>query len=210
MLHRLSRRAALMLGTVGAAVWAGGRAAYAALPKTPPQTAGPFYPPQAHRFGDEDADLVKIEGRVREAGGEILHLSGRVLDESGAPRAGAMLEIWQCDANGRYLHHRDRAGGRERDPDFQGYGALLTGDDGRYAFRTIRPVAYPGRTPHIHARITPLGGETLTTQLYVAGDAQNSRDGIFRRLGAEGQDAASMRLATRSDGDLEARFDFVV
>src|SRR5690606_21546494 len=124
----------------------------AAVP-TPEQTAGPFYPPPNQRPDDTDWDLVKIEGRVREAGGEIMHLAGRVLDRNGAPLAEALVEIWQCDASGRYHHVGDRSSDRQLDEDFQGFGTIRTDAEGRYRFRTIRPVPYPGRTPHIHARI---------------------------------------------------------
>lgn len=187
-------------------------AAFAALrqgfARTPDQTAGPFYPPPGDRFADTDADLVKIEGAVREAGGEVMHLAGRVLRE-GAPLADAVVEIWQCDAGGRYLHHRD-SGGPPRDPAFQGYGALRTGADGAYRFRTIRPVPYPGRTPHIHVRVTLPGGEALTTQFYLADEPLNARDGIWRRLSEAEREAVALRPARRGDGDLEAARDILL
>src|SRR5690606_26639932 len=97
--------------------------------------------------------------------GVVTHLRGRVLDARGAPMPGAVVEIWQCDALGRYRHPRDRQDGR--DPGFQGRGRLSTGPDGSYAFRTIRPVPYPGRTPHIHLAVAVSGREPLVTQLYI-------------------------------------------
>lgn len=182
--------------------------AAAALP-TPEQTPGPFHPPPDDRVADEDSDLVRIEGHVRAAGGEVLHLSGVVRERSGAPLAGARIEIWQCDANGRYRHQRDMAEG-ERDPAFQGYGVAVSDPQGRYAFRTIRPVPYPGRTPHIHARVHRPDGGRLTTQLYIDGHRLNARDWIFRSLGRRGQKAATMALSRRTDGDWQTSFDFVV
>jgi protocatechuate 3,4-dioxygenase beta subunit len=184
-----------------------GRTAAAVVP-TPPQTAGPFYPPPAQRFADDDWDLVKVVGKVREAGGEVMHLRGRVLDAGGQPVAGALVEIWQCDANGRYLHQGDR-GKAERDPYFQGFGATRTEAEGRYRFRTIRPVPYPGRTPHIHARVVRPDGSELITQIYLKGHPLNQGDFIFRRLGKGAQEAASIDPVRRADGDLEAVFDFV-
>ncbi len=208
MSDSLPRRMALRLIALGGAAAGLARAAAAAVP-TPPQTAGPFYPPPADRPGDTDWDLVKVAGRVREAGGEVMHLSGRVRDRDGRALPGVLVEIWQCDANGRYLHQGDRQQA-PRDPHFQGYGAIRTDAEGRYRFRTIRPVPYPGRTPHIHARLVRPDGSELITQIYLAGHPRNQRDFLFRRLGKAAQAAASIDPARREDGDLEAGFDFVI
>ena len=203
--QRTGRRGVLaFLGFLGFA----GRAA-AAVP-TREQTAGPFYPPPNQRPQDTDWNLVKVESRVREAGGEVLHLSGRVLDRDGAPLANALVEIWQCDANGRYHHVGDRSSDRPLDEDFQGFGAIRTDADGRYRFRTINPVPYPGRTPHIHARVVPLDGRELVTQIYIEDHPLNRKDWIFRSLGAKAQSAATMDPERRDDGDLQAEFNFVV
>jgi protocatechuate 3,4-dioxygenase, beta subunit len=202
--QRTGRRSVLaFLGFLGIA----GRAA-AAVP-TPEQTAGPFYPPPNQRPQDTDWDLVKMESRVREAGGEVLHLSGRVLDRDGAPLANALVEIWQCDANGRYHHVGDRSSDRPLDEDFQGFGAIRTDADGRYRFRTIKPVPYPGRTPHIHARVVPQNGRELVTQIYLDDHPLNRKDWIFRSLGAKAQSAATIDPERRDDGDLQAEFDIV-
>ncbi len=186
------------------------RPASAALFPTPPQSTGPFYPPPADRFADTDWDLVNIAGRVRAAGGEVMHLSGRVLGGDGAPVAAALIEIWQCDANGRYLHSGDVSQTRPRDPDFQGYAVTRTDSGGRYRFRTILPVEYPGRTPHIHARLQRPVGSELITQIYLAGHPLNQGDFLFRRLGRAARAAASITPTRRDDGDFEAEFDFVV
>lgn len=150
----------------------------ARLPPTPRQTAGPFYP--VDWSGDADADLVRVAGEAAQAQGTVTHLRGRALDTRGDPVPGATVEIWQCDAHGRYRHPRDRADGR--DAGFQGRGRAVAGADGAFAFRTIRPVAYPGRTPHIHVAVAAPGRETLVTQLYVAGEPLNARDGLFTSL----------------------------
>ena len=160
---------------------------------TPRLTEGPFYPTSFPR--DTDADLTRIEGRASAAKGTILDVSGRVLDRSGAPRAGARVEIWQCDAQGEYHH----VGGRDGDPDFQGFGAVLTDADGRYAFRTIRPVPYPGRTPHIHFNVLEGGKRRLTSQMFIEGEPGNARDGLYRQLGREAR-LVTMRLEDAGAG----------
>jgi protocatechuate 3,4-dioxygenase beta subunit len=144
---------------------------------TPPQTEGPFYP--TDWTGDADNDLVIVEGEAARAQGQITHILGRVLDASGAPVKGASVEIWQCDAGGIYRHPRDWRLVRGRDAGFQGRGRAVTSVDGTYSFRTIKPVAYPGRTPHIHFAIAAPGRAPLVTQMYVAGEPLNARDGIL-------------------------------
>ncbi|MEM1164586.1 MAG: protocatechuate 3,4-dioxygenase [Pseudomonadota bacterium] len=177
---------------------------------TPRQAEGPFYPRSSDRVVDEDWDLVKIDGSVRHAGGEILHLSGQVRTRSGDPAPGIVVEIWQCDVNGRYRHAGDRGVGRPLDEAFQGFGRTRTDDRGRYRFRTIRPVSYPGRTPHIHAKVFRDDGSVLTTQIYVDGEPANRHDFLFRSLGRRAQAALSMPVDRRRDGELKSTFNFVI
>ena len=152
----------------------------AASTPTPRQTEGPFYP--LDWSGDIDNDLVVVRGEGAKALGQVAHVMGRVLGPDGGPVKDAIVEIWQCDANGRYLHPGDMSFfGTARDEGFQGRGRVLTAIDGTYRFRTIRPVAYSGRAPHIHVRVKRGGREILTTQLYVAGDPHNERDGLLMR-----------------------------
>ena len=122
----------------------------AGLVATPAQTEGPFYPTSFP--ADMDNDLVQVRGQAARAMGTVLHLEGRVLDPNGRPVEGALVEIWQCDAQGLYDHPR-QPGRERRDQAFQGYGRMIAGADGRYNFRTLRPVAYPGRTPHLHFKV---------------------------------------------------------
>ena len=166
--------------------------------RTPAATEGPFYPTPSMRFADADNNLVKIAGVVEQAGGKVVALKGRVLDSKGAPVEGARVEIWQCDANGRYLHTGDRQR-FARDPAFQGFGHVVTGTDGAYAFRTILPVPYPGRTPHIHVKVIHDGRE-LTTQFYIDGHKQNAGDFLFQRMSADQQKAVSMAFVDGPDG----------
>jgi protocatechuate 3,4-dioxygenase beta subunit len=128
-----------------------------------------------------------------------------VTDLQGKPVSGAQVEIWQCDHAGHYHHPGD--GGRA-DPDFQGFGKVSVGADGSYRFRTIRPVPYSGRTPHIHVKVKLSGRELLTTQLYVEGDPHNERDFLWRRLGAD-RDLLTVAFRAGSDG-LQANFPIVV
>jgi len=164
------------------------------LPSTPAQLLGPFYPRTAsERPQQTDADLLAVQGERVLSRGVPLYLTGRVLDRSGQPVAAARIEIWQCDANAVY-HHPAGGAEDERDPHFQGYGAAATATDGSFHFRTIRPVPYPGRTPHIHVRVEAAGRRTLATQLYLADEPANARDFLFRRLSHEEQAQLTLTL----------------
>jgi protocatechuate 3,4-dioxygenase beta subunit len=147
------------------------------LPPTPPQTAGPFYPLALPI--DSDNDLVQIAGHSGTAKGTITYVAGRILDPAGRPISGARVEIWQCDANGRYHNVHDDRADQPLDDNFQGYGQTTSDGAGAYRFRTIRPVPYPGRTPHIHFAVSGIGLPRYTTQMYVAGEPGNQRDGVL-------------------------------
>lgn len=175
---------------------------------TPPQTAGPFYPQTFP--ADDDNDLVTVKGQPGIAKGELLLLTGRVIDAAGKPVAGARVEIWQCNALGRY-HHPGDTSSAPLDPAFQGWGQFVTGADGVYTFRTIKPVPYPGRTPHIHFRVSGRGISDLVTQMYVEGEPGNARDFLYGSLDARERAAVTVRMDRASDGKaLAARFEIVV
>jgi protocatechuate 3,4-dioxygenase beta subunit len=184
------------------------------LVKTPRQTEGPFYPDKLPL--DTDNDLLIINDVIDPAVGEVTHLAGRILDGHGEPIRNALVEVWQCDAKGHYIHTRDRAinDSGESDRNFQGFGRFLTGSDGRYYFRTIKPVAYPGRTPHIHFKIKQKNEELLTTQCYIKGEARNARDGIFRSIRNEKQrrsvEVDFKPMEESKIGELMANFDVVL
>jgi len=149
------------------------------FPVTPRQSEGPFYP--TNWAGDIDWDLVRVQGEAAEAMGQVTYITGRIRDRSGSVIPQAKVEIWQCDGNGRYRHPRDRRA-NPRDIGFQGRGRALTDDQGRYRFRTIRPVPYPGRTPHIHFAVRTPSGPRLVTQMYVRGDPGNRRDSLLNSI----------------------------
>src|SRR4051794_22866651 len=181
------------------------------LARTPRLTEGPFYPDKLPL--DTDNDLVIVSSSITPAVGEITHLTGRVLSSSGEPVRDAVVEIWQVDAKGVYLHSAD-SGRRTRDPHFQGFGRFSTNAKGEYRFRTIKPVPYAGRTPHIHVKVKKGDRELLTTQLFINGHPQNNRDMVFRGV----RDPLARELVLvdfkpvkeSKIGELSARFDIVV
>jgi protocatechuate 3,4-dioxygenase beta subunit len=197
------RRRGLLLGIAALPV-----AGFAATALTPAGSEGPFYPPAAMRPGDVDNDLVTVAGKVAVAGGEIVRLGGRVLDGAGQPIAAARVEIWQCDVNGRYLHRADQ-GGAARDAGFQGFGHDVTGADGEYSFRTIKPVPYAGRTPHIHVKVLVAGRERLTTQFYLPDHPDNERDWLYRRIDPALRERVTLRF-TSGAGEPLAKLDIIV
>jgi protocatechuate 3,4-dioxygenase, beta subunit len=210
MTQPIFSRRGLLLGT-GVGLLSAQRAFAATLAATPQQTEGPFYPVDFPT--DMDNDLVQVRGQAAQAMGTVLHLEGRVLDASGRTVPGALIEIWQCDAQGIYDHPR-QPGRERRDQAFQGYGRMLVDAEGRYRFRTLKPVAYPGRTPHIHFKVATAGSH-LTSQFYIAGEAQNERDFVFREAArsAQQRERIEMRLQPASGlepGALATSMDIVV
>jgi protocatechuate 3,4-dioxygenase beta subunit len=186
-------------------------AARSDLVVTPGQTEGPFYP--TYLPADSDADLVRVQGQKAQALGQIAHIAGRVLNRRGEAVRGAQVEIWQCDANGIY-NHPSQPGLQRRDRAFQGYGRTEVAADGAYRFRTIRPVAYPGRTPHIHVKVHAPGAGRLTTQMYIAGETQNATDGVLSRIrDARARASVIVRLEAADGiepGALKGTFDIVL
>ncbi len=147
--------------------------------ETPSLTEGPFYPDKMPL--DVDNDLLIINDAITPAIGEITNITGRILGLNGKPLKDVTVEIWQCDANAVYLHSADSNPRKKRqDHNFQGFGRFTTGSTGEYRFRTIKPVAYPGRpAAHIHVKLKKGDRELLTTQLFVRGFEGNKRDEIF-------------------------------
>jgi protocatechuate 3,4-dioxygenase beta subunit len=180
------------------------------LTRTPRQTEGPFYPDRLPL--DTDNDLLIVNDSITPAVGQVTHLSGRILDAKGNPIRNALVEIWQVDNNGVYLNTHDTHA--TRDKNFQGFGRFLTGSTGEYYFRTIKPVPYPGRTPHVHFAIKMKGREKWTTQCYVKGEPRNEKDGILRGIRDPKERAAVIidfaPVKGSRLGELAARFDIVL
>jgi protocatechuate 3,4-dioxygenase, beta subunit len=178
---------------------------------TPRQTEGPFYPD--HLPLDTDNDLLVINDGITPAVGEITHLTGRILDAKGNPLRNVLVEIWQVDNNGVYLHSgtNNPAG---RDKCFQGFGRFMTASSGEYYFRTIKPVLYQNRTRHIHFALKMKGREKWTTQCYVKGEPFNDRDGVLKGVKDPKERAAIIvdfaPIKGSRIGELAARFDIVL
>ena len=181
--------------------------------KTPWGPQGPLYPDKLPL--DTDNDLIIVNDSVTLAVGQITHLSGRILDARGDPIRDALVEIWQVDSTATYLKERSYKKAGSFDANFQGFGRFLTGSNGEYYFRTIKPVAYPGRSaPHIHFMIRMKGREPWTTQLYIKGHPGNQRDGLYKAIGdPRAQEAVTVEFGSVKDsriGELAASFDIVL
>ena len=153
-------------------------------PATPTiaQTEGPYY-----RTGAPESSNLVADGMP----GTRLTLTGFVVDTSCAPIANAKVETWQADSTGAY----DNAGYTLR-------GWVTTDASGRFTIGTVVPGEYPGRTEHIHVKVTPSGGATLTTQVYFPGSTANGEDGIYD---------PSLDLVVTQDGDaLTGTYMFVL
>ncbi len=199
-------------GTVGLAVLGVPGAFAQQLTETPSQTEGPFYPNKMPL--DTDNDLLIINDSITPAVGEITYLSGRILDRRGDPIRNAVVEIWQVDSHAAYLHTGSDNYAR-RDTNFQGFGRFLTGSTGEYAFRTIKPVVYPGRlAPHIHFAVKVKGKDRFTTQCYIKGHPGNERDFVVKAIkDAKARQAIMVDFAPvkgSRTGELAARFDIVL
>jgi protocatechuate 3,4-dioxygenase, beta subunit len=210
-IHVPSRRQFLGLFGTGALALSSRGVFAQALIDTPRQTEGPFYPDKLPL--DTDNDLLILGDRLTPAVGDITNLTGRIMSRSGQPLNNVVIEIWQVDHHGAYLHSRT-TNADKRDRNFQGYGRFTTGSSGEYRFRTIKPVPYPGRTPHIHVKIERGDRELLTTQCYIKGHPQNDRDGVLRRVtDARARESLLVDFVSVTNGpaaQFNARFDIVL
>jgi protocatechuate 3,4-dioxygenase beta subunit len=196
---------------VGGAFWTTRGLFADELQRTPPQTEGPFYPDRLPL--DTDNDLLILNHDLTPAIGDVTHLGGRILDPSGQPVRNALVEIWQVDHNGIYIHTKCE-GQERRDAHFQGYGKFMTGSTGEYYFRTVKPVPYPGRTPHIHVKVRDRRGkELLTSQCYVKGEALNEKDGVFRAIDPKLRGTVLVdfaKMPSSRAGELLAHWDIIL
>ncbi len=217
MTKKITRRAALHLG-LGAAA---GSVAGTVFPKpddasctTPAQTEGPFYPKRDQP--DKNADLTVVDGRSGHAAGEVIYVSGTVIDHQMDPVPGALVDVWQANTHGRY-HHEDDPNTAPEDPDFQGWAQLRTGTDGTFSFKTILPGAYPvsenwWRPPHIHFKVAKRGYHELTTQMYFAGNELNGKDSILQELDAAEQERVVVPFSPSEvhDGARAGHFNIMI
>lgn len=198
------RRALAAAFVAAPTLWLGAHAQTPAARRiTPGQTEGPFYPLELPK--DSDFDLLR-NGSLSYRRGQPSWVEGVVMDQEGKPVRGAQVEIWQCDEAGHYHHPGD---GNRADAAFQGFGRVTVGELGEYRFRTIRPVAYSSRAPHIHVKVKLGTRQLLTTQLYVLGDPRNERDFLWRNLREAERAALTVAFTPVSDG-LQANFAIVV
>lgn len=206
-----SRRQFLTRTALAAAFFTVPGAFAEALVQTPRQTEGPFYPDKLPL--DTDNDLIVVNDAATPAVGDITWLSGRILSASGGPVRNATVEIWQVDHHGVYIQSGS-SGKAKADGNFQGFGRFITGSTGEYLFRTVKPVRYPGRTPHIHYAIKMKGRDKFTTQCYIAGEPQNEKDGVLRGIRDEQARKSVIvpftPLAGSKTGELTAKFDVVL
>lgn len=207
----LPRRAFLRTSAaVGLLGLTGVRFAQAELQATPAQMQGPFYPLTLPL--DRDNDLVTVAGRSGMAFGTITDVAGRVTDADGRALAGVAVEIWQVNGHGRYHHPHDDSSAPV-DPNFQGYGQTVTDAQGAYRFRTVKPVAYPGRAPHIHFGLGVPGQAPFYTQMYLAGAPENASDFLLRALrDRRARDSLVVALtpSPHAGSALAGRFDIVL
>ncbi|AOL95348.1 protocatechuate 3,4-dioxygenase [Porphyrobacter sp. LM 6] len=205
--HTISRRhfAGAALTAVG--LVAGGGIARAAAPaRTAGGPLGPFYP--VMRPGDDDFDMTQIKGQTGRALGRVIEVTGRVLDSKGNPVSGAELELWQCNAAGRYAHPGDIATA-PLDPNFQGFARLMTGASGEWRVRTIKPSGYDSpigwRTPHIHFDIKGRQSRIITQMYFTEDYATNTKDALYNMLGED----AVTAMAAQQEAD-RYRWDIVL
>lgn len=202
--HNPLRRTLTAALVAAPALWLDASAqALLAMRATPSQTEGPYYPVTLPK--DSDFDLLR-NGNQNYPKGQSTWVEGNISDLAGKPVAGAVVEIWQCDNDGHYHHPAD---GGKADPRFQGFGRVTVGSDGSYRFRALRPAPYSGRAPHIHVKVKLGQRELLTTQLYVAGDAGNAQDFLWRKLNEADRAALTVSFAPASQG-WKARFPIFV
>lgn len=200
-------------GVAGACIVAFPQLSFAqepALRETADLITGPFYP--LGKPADRDADLTWVRGHRSRAKGQVIRLSGRVMDIKGQPVPNALIEVWQANALGRYSHPSDPNIRMPLDPDFQGYARLQTDHAGRYSMTTIKPGAYPTprgdmRAPHIHFLVDGRKDRKVT-QLFFPDEPLNDQDRHLRSV--RRPETLIAQIDDRGGSELVARWDIVL
>ena len=180
---------------------------------TPSEGEGPFYPIAVQ--ADQDFDLTRIEGRAGKAIGKAVFIEGRVLDETGEPVSGAMIDLWQANSFGRYRHPFDQSD-QPLDDNFQGWAIIQSDETGGFRFKTVVPGAYPAgqgwvRPPHLHFKVNKLGFIKLTTQMYFPEQKLNEKDLLLKQKSDSQQQAMIASSAgVTADGEIIYRYDIVL
>ncbi|MGH6659522.1 MAG: hypothetical protein ACREBM_07725 [Sphingomicrobium sp.] len=169
---------------------------------------GPFFPLDVPN--DSDADLTMLKGHSKRASGQVIEVTGRILDQKGNTIAGARLDLWQANAAGRYAHPADIARA-PLDPDFQGFASIVSDANGDWRIVTIMPGGYDSpighRPPHIHFDTRGKTHRNIA-QLYFPENAEaNARDLLYK--GLEAQAATSVALRDSADPN-KYRWDIVL
>jgi protocatechuate 3,4-dioxygenase beta subunit len=180
------------------------------LRRTQDQILGPFYPIMSKP--NRSGDLTRVPGGAGRAQGQLLIVKGRVIDPKGKPVAGADIEIWQANSAGRYAHPDD-TNPAPLDPNFEGFGAVTTGADGRYQFKTIKPPHYPVgpdriRPAHIHFDVRGKHDE-LISQMYFEGDPYIPTDRFLQSVPDPEALIVKLRPSAEEPDFLVAEFDIV-
>jgi protocatechuate 3,4-dioxygenase, beta subunit len=210
--HRRFSLKLLALAPVASA-WLASNFAFAQaikLKATPQDVEGPYYPKSWR--GDVDNDLTTFNGK-KYGGGIPMVLSGRVRAENGALLSNALVEIWQIDDAGEY-RHPDFGGEGPATRGFQGYGRMQTNESGLYFFKTIKPIGYSGRPPHVHFKVMLSGYQDLITEMYFAGE--NAEGSMWQKYFggfSKERDLLTVLPKTQRDGatdGIEVAFDIVL
>jgi len=216
--HRhISRRDVLRAAlAAGAALAVPGRALAELCQETPHQEEGPFYLNAYDRTRPvpHNSDLTAVPGATGLPDGDIIYVTGRVTDEECRPVKGAMVEIWQANAKGRYVHAAD-PNPTPKDPNFLGFGEAMTDENGIYSFKTIKPGAYPVpggwiRPPHIHLKVHGGFYHMMVTQMYFAGEEHNRDDFLLNSISKAEQKRLIIEPARRPGSDAENQYTFNV
>jgi len=211
----VSRRGVLRAALVaGAALAVPGRALAELCQQTPLQEEGPFYLNSYDRTRPvpHNSDLTAVPGATGRPEGDLVYVTGRVTDQECRPVKGAMVELWQANAKGRYVHVAD-PNPAPKDPNFLGFGEAVTDENGIYSFKTIKPGAYPIpggsiRPPHLHFKVHGGLFHMMITQMYFAGEEHNRSDFLLNSVSKAEQKRLIIEPARRPGSDAENLYTF--